>query len=183
MRLSVPQAQHQTLQCMPLGCIVTSPECSHYCPHTLSPVACPGGHLPVSAASGKHWACSAKGNEASFLSPTPDRQRHKNLLFICKKLFPLPSHTPISCLLTSDSPPTCTPKEEAMIAAELDNITSLMPRKPLVCLLRLSWGSCSPGSGRMSHMGGFLLLRAPMGRTEILQVGRDVSITTLGRCR
>ena len=140
-RLSVPKAQHHTLQCVPPGCTVPSPDRPRHPPRTLSSAVCRAGHLPAAAARRKQghaqlWETRPHSSGVPCRAGRDDI--HKNLLFICRRafLFPLPFHNPHLSLPTSDSSPTCTPKEEAMIMAELDNITSLMPRKPLVCLLR-----------------------------------------------
>lgn len=144
-RLSVPKAS--TALCC--ACPHSAPFSALNAPVTLpgapSSVACQAGCLPAGTASGKQRHAQLQGTRSHSSGVPCQTGRgdiHRNLLFICKRLFlfPLPFQTHHLCLHTSDSPPTCPPKEKAMITAELDNITSLMPRKPLVCLLRVVSG-------------------------------------------
>lgn len=100
-----------------------------------------GRASPVGTASREHshaqlW--EMRPHSSGVPSQTGRDDIRKNLLFMCKRpfLFSLPFHNPHLSLSTSDSTTTCTPKKETMITADLDNIMSLMPGKPLVCLLR-----------------------------------------------
>lgn len=67
-----------------------------------------------------------------------------------------------------------------MITVELDNITSLMPRKPVVCLLSAVLGKLQSILS-LTNGGGFQLPGALVGRIWILQTGKGVG--TLGPCR
>lgn len=138
-RLSVPK--HHTLRCMPPGCTILSPN------HPITPPGpsvqqCVGQHISQWVQpSGNHGHAQLherRPHSSGVPCQTGRDDIQKDLLFICKRpfLFPSPCHNPCLSLTTSDSPPTCSLKEEAMIMAKLVNITSLMPRKPLVCSLR-----------------------------------------------